>query len=304
MHSTAHSISHPPDGSPQKAVLITVDVEDWFQVENLRSVYPPQSWNSCELRVEASTQKVLDLLDSYQVKGTFFVLGWIAERCPGVVRDIFKRGHEVASHGYGHQLCFDLSREVLHEDLYRSKAIIEDITGSRVMGYRAPSFSVTEKVIDVLGELNYTYDSSYNDFSLNKRYGTAVDLFRVLPQNRLVARNGIVEIPLSNFSVLGNSIPWAGGGYFRFWPTALFEAGVARLLQKNYPYVFYCHPWEFDYAQPRADGIGTLSRFRHYINLRKTLDRLGHFLSRFRDCAFCLCGDYVSDCECERGSRS
>lgn len=281
----------PNNGGP--AILITVDVEDYFQVENLRTVYPLESWDSCDLRVDSSVRKLLDLFEMFHVQATFFVLGWIAERCHGLIREIKSLGHEVASHGYMHKLCFEQSRASLHEDLYRSKALLEDITGEPVYDYRAPSFSISENLIESLGELGYAYDSSYNSFAMNRRYGHANGFFHKSEENCLVAKNGIVELPVSNLEAGRFVVPWSGGGYFRFWPLPIFEAGVARIIHNDRRYIFYCHPWEIDPAQPRVDGIGFLNRFRHYVNLGKTLDRMDHFFSRFEDCSFVSCGTYL-----------
>lgn len=276
-----------------KSILITVDVEDWFQVENLRPVYPIETWDSHELRLEKSTHHLLDLLDQHNFQATFFVLGWIAERLPNLVREIQKRGHEIASHGYNHELCSGLVCTTLRDDLLRSKTLLEDISGRPVVGYRAPSFSVTHGLIDTLGELGFRYDSSYNNFSLNNRYGQVNGFFQQSNDGYLVAKNGMVELPISNLRMFGQIIPWGGGGYFRLYPSMVFASGVSRILKEKNYYNFYCHPWEFDPDQPRANGIGALSRFRHYLSLDKTLTRLNHFFERFKHCTFVTCSQYL-----------
>lgn len=282
------------NSSNRKTILITVDVEDWFQVENLRPAFPIGKWDSCELRLEKSTYFLLDLFDKHHVQGTFFVLGWIAERLPHLISEIRNRGHEIASHGYSHELCSGLVCASLREDLVRSKAALEYITGQPVFGYRAPSFSVTHDLFQTLGELGFRYDSSYNSFAMNKRYGQANGFFHPTQGERLVAKNGIIELPISNLKIGGQIIPWGGGGYFRLYSPSLFAFGVSRILEyKNY-YNFYCHPWEFDPEQPRAAGIGVLSRFRHYLNLDKTLTRLDCFLERFKYCNFVTCSQYLN----------
>jgi len=278
---------------PIKSILITVDVEDWFQVENLRPVYPIETWDSHELRLEKSTHHLLDLLDQHNFQATFFVLGWIAERLPNLVREIQKRGHEIASHGYNHELCSGLVCTTLRGDLLRSKTLLEDISGRPVVGYRAPSFSVTHDLIDTLGELGFRYDSSYNNFTMNKRYGQANGFFQQRNEGYLVAKNGIVELPISNLSLYGQTIPWGGGGYFRLYPPSVFASGVAHILKSKGCYNFYCHPWEFDPDQPRTNGIGALSRFRHYLNLDSTLSRLDCFLEKFKHCTFVTCSQYL-----------
>jgi polysaccharide deacetylase family protein (PEP-CTERM system associated) len=276
-----------------KTILITVDLEDWFQVENLRSCFPLPTWNSHELRVEKNTYALLDLFDRHNIQATFFVLGWLAEKFPNLINDIQLQGHEIASHGYNHQICSDLPEPALREDIHRSKIILEDITGKPVLGYRAPNFSITEELVGILGDLDFKYDSSYNSFALNKRHGRAGGLFTLSTNNHLVTKNGLMELPMSNLNVAGRIIPWSGGGFFRFWPSTIFHFGVNRMLKHDDCYIFYCHPWEIDAAQPRAIGIGALSRFRHYLNLDKTLDRLDGFFTRFQGNQFVSCSNYL-----------
>lgn len=285
--------SNPINPRDQKTILITVDVEDWFQVENLRPAFPMETWDSCELRIEKNTHALLDLFDQHDVQATFFLLGWIAERLPHLVPEIQKRGHEIASHGYKHELCSGISSTILHEDFLRSKSTLENIIGQPVLGYRAPSFSVTRDVMDALGELGFRYDSSYNDFTMNKRHGKANGFFQPTRKGSLVADNGIVELPISNLRICGQVIPWGGGGYFRLYPPLVFASGVSHILEDKRYYNFYCHPWEFDPEQPRVNGICSLSRFRHYLNLDKTLTRLDRFLEKFHDCSFVTCSQYL-----------
>ena len=280
-----------------KSILITVDVEDWFQVENLRSAFPIETWDSHELRLEKSTHHLLDLFARHGIQATFFVLGWIAERLPHLVSEIQKFGHEIASHGYHHELCSGLVCTTLRDDLLRSKTLLEDISGRPVVGYRAPSFSVTHDLIDTLGELGFRYDSSYNNFTMNKRYGQVKSFFQQGNDGYLVAKNGMVELPISNLRMFGQIIPWGGGGSFRLYPSMVFASGVSRILKEKNYYNFYCHPWEFDPDQPSASGIGVLSRFRHYLNLDKTLNRLDRFLHRFKDCNFVTCSQYLDLCD-------
>lgn len=277
----------------KKSILITVDVEDWFQVENLRPAFATDKWDSCELRLEKGTHRLLDLFDKHDVQATFFVLGWIAERLPKLVNEIHSRGHEIGSHGYKHELCSGLACAGLREDLIRSKTILENITGQSVLGYRAPSFSVTGDLMDTLGELGFRYDSSYNNFTMNRRHGKANGFFQPESGGYLAAKNGIVELPISNLNICGRVIPWGGGGYFRLYPPSVFFSGVSHILEDKDYYNFYCHPWEFDPEQPRVNGICSLSRFRHYLNLDKTLTRLDRFLEKFHDCSFVTCSQYL-----------
>jgi polysaccharide deacetylase family protein (PEP-CTERM system associated) len=273
-------------------ILLTVDVEDWFQVENLRPLYPLEKWDSCDCRVRVNTERILDLLDEYHAKATFFVLGWIAERFPELITDIHKRGHEIASHGYMHSLCSNISEKKLADFLYRSKAILEDIVGEKVIGYRAASFSITESLMELLSETGYQYDSSYNSFSLNRRYGKYNGRWYDTDKGKITAK-GVFELPVSNLKCGLLHLPWSGGGYFRILPTTLFERGVASILRKESRYIFYMHPWEIDPGQPRVKKINLTNRFRHYVNLHKTMDRFRHMLSSFNYCRFSTCKDYL-----------
>jgi len=274
-------------------IVVTIDLEDWFQVENARSAYPVATWDSCELRVSLYTRILLDIFDYYNIRCTFFVLGWLAERRKSVVREIQARGHELASHGYGHQLTYDLSREKLREDLYRSKGLLEDITGNRVLGYRAPSFSITDRVLETLRELDYVYDSSYNNTAVNKRYGKIESQWHKSSLGRMMARNGIIELPVSNLSIDRFTLPWGGGGYFRFWPFFLFAWGVKRILSTQGSYLFYFHPWEIDSVQPKMKNIGIMKRFRHRLNLVSTFHRINLLLSTFKHCRFIPCASFL-----------
>ncbi len=273
--------------------MITVDLEDWFQVENLRAAFPHSTWDSQPLRIESNTHILLDLFDQHNIKATFFVLGWLASKRPGLIKEIHQRGHEIASHGYSHQLCSDLSQTELRDDIFKSKIILEDITGQPVQGYRAPNFSITRELVNILHELGFKYDSSYNNFALNKRHGKANGLFRASTNSHLTTINGLAELPMSNLNMAGRVIPWSGGGYFRFWPPTIFYSGVNHILNQSGHYVFYCHPWEIDPEQPRVNSIGTLNHFRHYFNLNNTLGYLDRFLAAFRNCNFVTCNDYV-----------
>ncbi len=279
-------------------ILLTFDVEDWFQVENLRPLFPPDCWDRQEWRVERSTRTVLDTLDAAAraigkpIRGTFFVLGSVAERFPDLVREIRSRGHEVASHGYGHRLCLRQEPNDLAYDLRHSKALLEDILGSPVFGYRAPGFSISDRILDQIWEAGYRYDSSYNSFGLNPRYGT-VSLNGNRKGIAYQLRRGLFELPVSNLRLLGRSVPWAGGGYFRLIPSALFSLGVGGILRRDGAYLFYLHPWECDPKQPRTGGLGYLSRFRHYCNLESTTVKLGRLIGGFSQCQFVSCMEYL-----------
>jgi len=297
----------------QHHILLTFDVEDWFQVENLRPWNPPSTWHERELRVEESTRRILDLLDSmaaslspsgpssapssnsrHSLSSTFFVLGWVARRCPGLVREISSRGHEVASHGDSHLLCTDMNRAELEQDLTRSKAQLEDLIGEEVTGYRAPSFSVNETVLERIRGAGYRYDSSYNSFALHPRYGR-VELPAPLKGNGIAmeVRQGFFELPISNLRLLNRVIPWGGGGYFRLIPSFLFIPGVRRIVHTEGAYVLYLHPWEFDPDQPRVKEVSWQYGFRHYVNLDKTEAKLERLTKSFARCRFATCTDYL-----------
>ena len=289
-------------GCSKRAVILTIDVEDWFQVENLKGSVPFETWGSCDLRVEKNVHVLLDLLDSVKTNGTgetkktgatFFILGWIADRLPHLVREIADRGHEVASHGYFHHLCSRMSDDELLSDLKKSKALLEDITGSPILGYRAPSFDIRMETLSLIESAGYNYDSSYNSFSGHGRYGK-VD-FTSFEKQGLAIRvsKSFYELPVSNLSLGGRIIPWGGGGYFRMIPSALFHVGVRKIILKEGAYLFYTHPWEFDPSQPRVNDIPLTFKFRHYINLDKTEGKLHRFINTFKSSEFISCSDYL-----------
>jgi polysaccharide deacetylase family protein (PEP-CTERM system associated) len=265
---------------PPAYAAMSVDVEDWFQVENLKPVIPRATWDTREARVERNTMRILELLGERGARSTFFVLGWIAERHPGLIRRIAEAGHEIASHGYGHDLIYNLSEEEFRADVSRCKNVLEDLTGQRVTGYRAPSFSITDWAVPILQELGFEYDSSLFPTVAHDRYGhlTGVDSGQPI----LELRPGFFEMSISCLRVGKRGLPWGGGGYFRIMPYFPWRAGVRRILRSGAPYMFYIHPWEIDPGQPRVDGLGVLSRFRHYANLDACEDRFRAFLSDFQ----------------------
>ena len=407
--------------------LLTIDVEDWFQVENFKEYIPFTSWSSYELRVEKNTHRILDLLDSYYgqrtmdhrhkktsyqpsavssqpqdnlyqtrshnskfntdhgqqstdppasqaialragnvpenktsfrqrriaispfypetekatkkskkssksclttPKATFFVLGWLAERLPNLVREIHSRGHEVASHGYYHNLCNEQSHEDLKTDLCDSKSLLEDIIGNQVYGYRAPSFAINNDILKIIEDCGYFYDSSYNSFAMHGRYGQISvsqngkkGIALQIPRNRNpdfigkhATRNTqhefFYELPISNlhfrtpFSYVlsaisseqnrgGFVLPWGGGGYFRLIPFPLFKIGVKRILGKENAYLFYFHPWEIDPEQPKVNQASSFYKFRHYTNLNKTYSKLSKLIGSFRHHRFLTCKQYL-----------
>ncbi len=257
---------------------LSFDVEDWFQVENLRSVVRVEDWDRCDLRVEENTFKILELLRNHNTKATFFILGWIAERCPDLVQQINQEGHEIASHGYAHQLIYSLTKEEFKKDILRSKAILEGLTGKEVIGYRAPSFTIVEDTlwaVDILREVGFKYDSSIFPVSFHDRYG-----FNGISDEPFYFKNGLLEIPLSTLKISGIRMPLGGGGYFRLFPYLYFHQSFKYLNSKNKNVVFYLHPWEFDHEQPRLNPPFFL-KMRHYVNLDKTEKKLNLLLNHF-----------------------
>lgn len=262
-------------------MLLSVDLEDWFHVENLRSVVSRASWPERELRVEATTDWLLATLAETETKATFFVLGWVAERLPELVARVHAEGHELASHGYGHELVYTLSAAAFREDVRRSKGFLEDLIGAPVLGYRAPSFSITDWAIEVLIEAGFRYDSSLFPTSAHDRYGQ-LTRFSTPDAPCFELRSGFYQVPLSSLRWLGTKLPWAGGGYFRILPYGLFKQGVRRISRTQGAYNFYIHPWEFDPGQPYLRAVPWSCRFRHYRNLDQTKARFTDLVRSFR----------------------
>ena len=278
--------------------VITVDVEDWFQVENLRSACPRDTWDNMELRVESNVNRLLELFDSLNIKATFFVLGWIAKKLPNLIKKIRNHGHEIASHGFWHTICFKIQEDQLVEELDNSKKLLEDITGTRVLGFRAPNFSVTKSLIQCLKHLGYKYDSSYNSFKLNPRYGSLDrDEIKREVNGILEFEIGLYEIPISNLETKHTVFPAGGGAYFRIYPLFLFQLLVKYILKQKGWYLFYMHPWEIDPGQPKIKSLSFNHRFRHYFNLHKTFERLKKMCNYFKsenNVEFISCSDLLN----------
>jgi polysaccharide deacetylase family protein (PEP-CTERM system associated) len=259
---------------------LTVDVEEYFQVAAFERTIIRDSWDTAESRVEFSCVRVLDLFDAQGVRGTFFVLGWIAERHPGLVRRIVKDGHELASHGYDHTRVHNFTPEQFRADVVRTKAVLEDIGGVQVRGYRAPSYSINAKnlwALDVLQETGHAYSSSI--------YPIRHDLYGMPDAPRFPFRfrpDGILEIPVTTVRMGGRNYPCGGGGYFRLLPYGAFRWMLARVNEQDRQSgLFYFHPWEVDPGQPRVEGAPLKSRFRHYLNLESMATRLERLLGDF-----------------------
>jgi polysaccharide deacetylase family protein (PEP-CTERM system associated) len=317
--------------------VLTIDLEDYFQVHAFSDVIKFEDWGNYECRIERNTDRLLEILNSVpspqhlithslhnsltqRVKASFFILGWIAERYPGLVRRIQKEGHEIACHGYAHKLIYTQSKEEFRQDIRKSKDILENLTGNQVIGYRAPSYSITNKsqwAFEVLVEEGFKYDSSifpiHHDFygmvnaprfpfgiSLNEKsnfefsmlnfknqlHGTTAALSNVLTHspNNSISNNSkaLIEFPLSTVKLFGQNVPLSGGGYFRLFPYPLIKKGLKRINKvEKKPFIFYVHPWEFYTDQPRIKGAAKLSKFRHYVNLNKTEGRFIRLLTEF-----------------------
>ena len=279
-----------------KYILLTFDVEDWFQVENFKGYIPFSSWSSFDLRVETNTHIILDFLDSFafKVRATFFILGWIARRVPELVLEIKKRGHEIASHGNLHHLCTNQSADELAEDLSTSKKFLEDLTGKEIHGYRAPSFAVNNKILEIIRQAGYSYDSSYNSFAMHGRYGH-LDLSKLKKKGSAIEiSHDFFELPVSNLNIGKTVFPLGGGGYFRLMPFQIFKQGIKSVFLRDNAFIFYAHPWEFDPLQPRVTQASQGFRFRHYINLDRTQKKLETMISNFNFCQYLTCHTYLS----------
>lgn len=262
---------------------LTIDVEDYYMVSAFSDIVRFEDWSKFESRVEANTQRVLDLLSEYNIKATFFVLGWVAERYPKLIKELQSRGHELACHGYNHRLVYKLSYDEFRDDTRKAKKIIEDITGESVIGYRATSYSITKEslwALDILIEEGFKYDSSIFPI-IHDRYGIK-DFNRFPVRVNLNGTCGILEVPLSTIRIFNSNIPIAGGGYFRLFPYMFFKKGIQRINKiEKQPVIFYIHPWEIDPEQPEQN-VGWKTRIRHYTNLHKTEDRLKRLLTDFK----------------------
>ena len=282
-----------PSSAP--SFLFTVDVEDWFQVENFKPWIPINTWPERELRVERNIHTLLDLLDEGTEKreATFFVLGWLAERYPHLVKEIHSRGHEIASHGFNHHLPTAQTREALRADLIQSRELLEDQIGERVWGYRAPSFAVNEEILQTIYECGYIYDSSYNSFDRHGRYGR-VDMSGYPRKGIAIAlADDFFELPISNLHLKGQVIPWGGGGYFRMIPAPIYVKGVTHYLNRKGAFVFYMHPWELDPGQPRVKEASFQFKFRHYLNLHKAVNKTRTTMQALKNTACVSCKGYL-----------
>jgi len=262
---------------------LTIDLEDYYHATAFEQIIDKRNWENMESRIQQNLEKVLSILDEYQVKATFFALGWIAEHHPILIRTIVNEGHEVASHGYNHTMINYQSKESFKEDIVKTKKILEDITGIKIKGYRAPTFSINNSslwALNIIFEHGHIYDSSIFPIR-HDRYG--IPHAKRFPHTIQLNGNGnIREFPPSTIRILDWNFPIAGGGYLRLFPIKFIEWGIKRLNQvENQPAVLYLHPWEFDPAQPRIP-VSWLYKFRHYVNLDTTEIKLRHLIKNFR----------------------
>ena len=261
----------------------SVDVEDFFQVGVFAKIISPKDWDTWTPLVVDNTKRMLDLLDSapQPVKATFFVLGWVAERFPGLVPEIVQKGHEIASHGYGHQLVYTLTENEFREDVRKTRKMLQDQSGQPILGYRAPSFSIVKRTPwahRILVEEGYTYDSSvfpiYHDLHGNPDAPREIHTIQT-------ESGPVIEFPPAVITRFGKNIPTGGGGYFRFFPYFLTARWLREINRSGKPFVFYIHPWEIAPDQPRIRNAPLKSRFRHYLNLKGTASRLKKLFQDF-----------------------
>ncbi|MCE0493261.1 XrtA system polysaccharide deacetylase [Vibrio salinus] len=259
---------------------MTVDVEDYFHVAAFENKIQFKNWGSeYSIRVERNTERLLEIFENHNAKATFFMLGWVAEACPTLVKKIADNGHELASHGYAHKRANTQSPKTFREDIYRAKTFLEDTSGIEVRGYRAPSFSIdpsNEWAFSILADLGFTFSSS--------TYPVKHDLYGApdWPRFKYLRPEGIIEIPIPTNNSVGFNVPIGGGGFFRLYPYHLSKFLIQKFIeQTGQPYSFYFHPWEIDTEQPRVSGIPIKSRFRHYLNISRMEKRLNRLLTDF-----------------------
>jgi len=259
---------------------LTIDVEDYFQVSAFAPYIQRSEWEQRECRVERNVHRILDMLADHDTRATFFTLGWVAERYPQLVRRIVADGHELASHGYGHERASDLSEAAFYQDVYAAKTLLEDLGGVAVKGYRAPSFSIGEGnlwALDTLQRAGYTYSSSIYPVN-HDHYGMPN-----APRFAHKVRDGLLEVPPTTLRLFDRNLPSSGGGYFRLLPYPVSRWMLRRVNQQDQQAaIFYFHPWEIDAGQPRVAGIDLKSRFRHYVNIGRMEQRLERLLEDFR----------------------
>lgn len=261
---------------------MTVDVEDYLHVSAFEKHIRREDWDHLPCRVERNTERILDIFAERQVRATFFMLGWVAERYPGLVRRLVAEGHELASHGYSHVRVTEQTPREFREDVIRNKQLLEDLAGGSVTGYRAASYSIGEKnlwALDVLQETGHRYSSSIYPIRHDLYGMPSAPRFPFFPNGA----GGLLEIPVTTVEVFKQKLPCGGGGYFRLLPYPVSRWAMRRVNERDgKPCIFYFHPWEIDPEQPRQQGIGLKTRVRHYLNLARTEDRLRRLMGDFQ----------------------
>ncbi len=290
--ATGCLIDARPETLPDTPILnaLTVDVEDYYHVTAFDALIPRAEWDRYESRVVTSTERILRILDAASVRGTFFILGWVAERHPNLVRMIRRAGHEIGCHSYWHRLIYTQTPDEFRDDLCRARDVLQDILSERVSAYRAPTFSITREslwALDILIEEGFTVDSSIYP-TRHDRYGIP----DVSPEPHEITRPAgtLTEFPMAVYRGLGYPLPIGGGGYFRLYPYAFTRHGLRTINAAGRPFVVYLHPWELDPGQPRLP-VSRLKRFRHYVNLHRTEERLTRLL---RDARFGTLSDALA----------
>lgn len=260
--------------------FMSIDVEDWFHTANFQNIVKRDQWDHQTPRVEQNTHKILDIFDSVGIKSTFFVLGWVAKKYPSLVPEIANRGHEVASHGTHHELVYEMSGKDFRKDIRYSKKILEDQSGNKVLGYRAPNFSITDQAIDILQEEGFQYDSSVFPTVFHDRYGI-LSKYEIRENGFYEIKKSFFEFPLSSFNILGVSLPWSGGAYFRVIPIHLFIFGFKKIIQNEGYFNFYLHPWEIDHKSHGDTLLTGYNKFRQSVNLSSTEKKLKKLIPKF-----------------------
>ena len=261
---------------------LTFDIEDYFQVEAFKQHIRYEEWPHYPIRVADNTRKIVEILDERGVKATFFMLGWVAERCPEMVKALAASGHEIASHGYAHQMVSKQTQQEFEADLIKSLEILEPLAGTKIIGYRAPTYSIIKDsfwALDILAKCGMKYDSSIFPIR-HDRYGVPEAPrfpYQIYEQNG----QNMIEFPISTVRVGKWNLPIAGGGYMRLLPYAVMKFGLRRVNREGQPAIVYLHPWELDPHQPRIPNIRATTRFRHYVNLHATADKLRSLIRDF-----------------------
>ena len=251
---------------------LTVDVEDYFQVSAFSKIIKKSDWNKIECRIEKNIDRILDILNSKEIKATFFTLGWIAEKYPSTILKIVSQGHEIASHGYDHDKVTEISKNDFYQDVYRAKNVLEDIAAKEIIGYRAPSFSINKKnlwALEILSKTGHRYSSSIYPVK-HDHYG-----FPESPRFPYMFQNEILEIPMTTVRFFDRNFPASGGGYFRLlpYPLSKWMINYVNTVEKK-PVIFYFHPWEIDTSQPKIKGLNIKNKFRHYTNIKNMENKI------------------------------